>query len=365
MQIGLYSLSDLSSVGPNGRRVDAHTRIKETIAAAKLAEQAGLDIFGVGEHHRLDFAVSAPPVILAAIAASTSTIRLTSAVTVLSTADPVRVYEEFATLDLVSNGRAEIIAGRGVFTEPFPLFSYELHDYEALFDEKLALFDLLNKSERVTWQGRFRAPLNDAEIAPRALQPTIPLWIGVGGSPESAIRAGRLGLPMALAVLGGPYGRAGQMAELYRAVGQDAGHAETLRVAVNGHLHIAGTSQAARDNFYPHYSQYWSESTPSKLPRPRVPREDFNRSITTDSGPLVGSPAEIVDKIALLHELTGMDRLVVQIDIGGMPFEKIAGMIELLAAKVVPEIRKLRPMRLAALRLDLSTLQSTATTTCT
>jgi alkanesulfonate monooxygenase SsuD/methylene tetrahydromethanopterin reductase-like flavin-dependent oxidoreductase (luciferase family) len=174
MQIGLYTLSDLSTVGPNGRRVDAHTRIKETIAAAKLAEQAGLDIFGVGEHHRLDFAVSVPSVVLAAIAASTSTIRLTSAVTVLSTADPVRVYEEFATLDLVSGGRAEIIAGRGVFSEPFPLFGYDLQDYDALFDEKLALFDLLNKSGRVTWKGRFRAPLNDAEIAPRALQPTIP-----------------------------------------------------------------------------------------------------------------------------------------------------------------------------------------------
>jgi len=341
MQIGLYTLSDLSSVGSNGLRVDAHTRIKETIAVAKLAEQAGLDIFGVGEHHRLDFAVSVPSVVLAAIAASTSTIRLTSAVTVLSTADPVRVYEEFATLDLVSSGRAEIIAGRGVFIEPFPLFGYDLQDYEALFDEKLALFDLLNKSERVTWKGRFRAPLNDAEIAPRALQPTIPLWIGVGGSPDSAIRAGRLGLPMALAVLGGPYRRAAQLSALYRAVGQEAGHAQTLRVAVNGHLHIAESSQAARDDFYPYYSQYWLESTPAKIPGPRISREDFNRSITKDSGPFVGSPAEIVDKISLLHELTGMDRLVAQIDIGGMPFKKIAGMIELLADKVIPEIRKL------------------------
>ena len=341
MQIGLYTLSDLSSLGANGQRVDAHTRIKETIAVAKLAEQAGLDIFGVGEHHRLDFAVSVPSVVLAVIAASTSTIRLTSAVTVLSTADPVRVYEEFATLDLVSSGRAEIIAGRGVFTEPFALFGYDLHDYEALFDEKLALFDLLNKSERVTWKGRFRAPLNDAEIAPRALQATIPLWIGVGGSPDSAIRAGRLGLPMALAVLGGPYSRAGQRAALYRAVGQEAGHAEKLRVAVNGHLHIAASSQAARDDFYPHYSQYWHESTPAKLPSPRIQREDFNRSISKDSGPFVGSPAEVVDKISLLHELTGMDRLVAQIDIGGMPFEKIAGMIDLLAEKVLPHIRGL------------------------
>jgi alkanesulfonate monooxygenase SsuD/methylene tetrahydromethanopterin reductase-like flavin-dependent oxidoreductase (luciferase family) len=341
MQIGLYSLSDLSSVGPNGQPVDAHTRIKETIAAAKLAEQAGMDIFGVGEHHRLDFAVSAPTVVLAAIAASTSTIRLTSAVTVLSTADPVRVYEEFATLDLVSSGRAEIIAGRGVFSEPFPLFGHNLHDYEALFDEKLALFDLLNKSERVTWKGRFRAPLNDAEIAPRALQSAIPLWIGVGGSPDSAIRAGRLGLPMALAVLGGPYSRAAQLAALYRTVGQVAGHTEALRVAVNGHLHIAGSSQAARDSFYPYYSQYWLESTPAKSSGPRIPREDFNRSITNTGGPFVGSPAEIVDKISLLHELTGMDRLVAQIDIGGMPFGKIAEMIELLADKVIPHIRKL------------------------
>ena len=341
MQIGLYSLSDLSTFGTQGQRVDAHTRIKETIAAAKLAEQAGIDIFGVGEHHRLDFAVSTPTVVLAAIAASTSTIRLTSAVTVLSTADPVRVYEEFATLDLVSGGRAEIIAGRGVFTEPFPLFGYDIQDYEALFDEKLALFDLVNKSERVTWRGRFRAPLSNAEIAPRALQPTIPLWIGVGGSPDSAIRAGRLGLPMALAVLSGPYSRAGQLAALYRAVGKDAGHAETLRVAVNGHLHIAESSQAARDDFYPHYSQYWLDSSPGKSPGPRISREDFNRSITKDSGPFVGSPAEIIDKISLLHELTGMDRLVAQIDIGGVPFKKIAGMIELLADKVIPAIRKL------------------------
>jgi probable LLM family oxidoreductase len=341
MQIGLYTLSDLSSAGNNGQRVDAHTRIKETIAVAKLAEQAGVDIFGVGEHHRLDFAVSVPTVVLAAIAASTSTIRLTSAVTVLSTADPVRVYEEFATLDLVSSGRAEIIAGRGVFSEPFPLFGYDLQDYEALFDEKLALFDLVNKSERVTWKGRFRTPLNDAEIAPRALQPTIPLWIGVGGSPDSAVRAARLGLPMALAVLGGPYGRVAQLTALYRAVGQEAGHAQTLRVSVNGHLHIAESSQAARDDFYPYHSRYWSESTPSKIPGPRISREDFNRSITKNSGPFVGSPAEIVDKISLLHELTGMDRLVAQIDIGGMPFKKVAGMIELLADKVIPVIRKL------------------------
>jgi probable LLM family oxidoreductase len=341
MQIGLYSLSDLSSLGSDGQKVDAHTRIKETIAAAKLADQAGFDIFGVGEHHRLDFAVSVPTVVLAAIAASTSNIRLTSAVTVLSTADPVRVYEEFATLDLVSNGRAEIIAGRGVFTEPFPLFGYDLQDYEALFEEKLALFDLLNKSGRVTWKGRFRSPLNDAEIAPRALQPTIPFWIGVGGSPDSAVRAARLGLPMALAVLGGPYNRAAQLTALYRAVGQEAGHAETLGVAINGHLHIAESSKAARDGFYPHYSQYWLDSSPGRFPGPRIPREDFNRSITKDSGPFVGSPAEIVDKISLLHELTGMDRFVAQIDIGGMPFKKVAGMIELLADKVIPAVRKL------------------------
>jgi probable LLM family oxidoreductase len=341
MQIGLYSLSDLSSVGPDGRRVDAHTRIKETVAAARLAEQAGFDIFGVGEHHRLDFAVSVPTVVLAAIAASTSTIRLTSAVTVLSTADPVRVYEEFATLDLVSGGRAEIVAGRGVFSEPFPLFGFDLRDYDALFEEKLALFDLLNKSERVTWQGRFRSPLNDAEIAPRALQATLPLWIGVGGSPDSAVRAGRLGLPMALAVLGGAYHRAAQLVELYRATGHEAGHAQRLRVAVNGHLHIAETSQAARDDFYPHYSQYWLDSSPAKSSGPRIPREDFNRSITHSSGPFVGSPAEIIDKICLLHELTGMDRFVAQIDIGGMPFEKIARMIELLGEKVIPAVREL------------------------
>ncbi|CAD6553428.1 Alkanal monooxygenase alpha chain [Paraburkholderia hiiakae] len=341
MEIGLYTLSDLSSVGVNGQSVDAHTRIKEIAAAAQLAEQAGLDLFGIGEHHRLDFAVSAPAVVLAAIAASTSTIRLTSAVTVLSTADPVRVYEEFATLDLVSGGRVEIIAGRGVFREPFSLFDCQLEDYDALFEEKLALFDQLNQSARVTWKGRFRAPLNDAEIAPRALQPTIPVWIGVGGSPDSVIRAGRLGLPMALAVLGGPYHKAGQLAALYRSAGQRAGLAQSLRLAINGHLHIAESSQAARADFYPYYSQYWVDSTPAKSPGPRIPQEDFNRSITQSSGPFVGSPAEIIDKISLLHELTGMDRFVAQVDIGGMPFNKIAGMIDLLAEKVIPHVRGL------------------------
>jgi len=341
MQIGLYTLSDLSSVGKDGQRVDARTRINEIIEAARIAEQAGLDLFGVGEHHRLDFAVSVPTVVLAAIAAKTGKIRLSSAVTVLSTADPVRVYEEFATLDLVSGGRAEIIAGRGVFREPFSLFGYDIQDYDALFEENLALFELLNKSGRVTWKGRFRPPLNDAEIAPRALQPTIPVWIGVGGSPESVVRAGRLGLPMALAVLGGPYRNAGQLAALYRAAAQQAGHAQTLRFAINGHLHIAESSQAARDDFYPYYSQYWIDSTPARSPGPRISREDFNRSITQSSGPFVGSPAEIIDKISLLHELTGMDRFVAQIDIGGMPFNKVAGMIELLAERVVPHIRKL------------------------
>jgi len=292
MQIGLYTLSELSTVGPDGQKVDAHTRVKETIAAAKLAEQAGLDIFGVGEHHRLDFAVSAPTVVLAAIAATTSTIRLSSAVTVLSTADPVRVYEEFATLDLVSSGRAEMIAGRGVFSEPFPLFGYGLQDYDALFDEKLALLDQVNKSGRVTWRGRFRAPLNDAEIAPRALQPTIPVWIGVGGSPDSAIRAGRLGLPMALAVLGGPYARAAQLVALYRNVGRDAGHAETLRVAINGHLHIAESSQAARNDFYPHYSQ----TSRSRPPRGSPGRESRAR-ISIDRLPAaVGHLSEVQAK---------------------------------------------------------------------
>src|SRR5262245_42056079 len=242
MEIGLYTFGELTPQA-DGKRISAEQRLKDIVAAAKLADEAGLAVFALGEHHRLDFSIAATPVVLAAIAQVTQTIRLASAVTILSTADPVRVFEDFATVDLLSGGRAEVIAGRGVFTESFPLFGYDLKDYDELFAEKLDLLLKLNSAERVTWQGRFRSALNDAPIPPRPAQRRLPIWVGTGGTPGSVARAGALGLPLALANIGLPPAQLAPMVELYRRAGSEAGHgAADLKVAVAGHLHVQKNS---------------------------------------------------------------------------------------------------------------------------
>ena len=243
MELGIYSFGELASNPLTGAPPNAERRLKEIVAAARLADEAGLEVVGLGEHHRLDMAISATPVVLAAIAQATQKIRLTSAVTILSTADPVRVFEDFATVDLLSSGRAELIVGRGAFVESFPLFGYELNDYNRLFPEKLELLMKLNQSERVTWQGRFRTPLEEAAISPRPAQTQLPIWVGVGGTPESAVRAGRLGLPMMLAIIGGASARFAPLFDLYRGEGLAAGHApEQLKTGVSSHFHIAKDS---------------------------------------------------------------------------------------------------------------------------
>src|ERR1700692_4147148 len=243
-ELGLYTFGDLMPEAQTGKAVGAQQRLAEILAAAKLADASGLDVFAVGEHHRLDMAVSATPVVLAAIAAVTERIRLASAVTILSTADPVLVFEDFATVDLISGGRAEIIAGRGVFTESFPLFGFDLADYDALFAEKLELLMKLNAAERVTWQGRFRTPLQDAPIAPRPVQGRLPIWVGTGGTPSSVGKAAVLGLPLALANIRRPPAQLAPLAELYRRTGLQAGHdASDLKVSIASHLHVAENSQ--------------------------------------------------------------------------------------------------------------------------
>ena len=270
----------------------------------------------------------------------TRRIRLTSAVTVLSAADPVRVFEDFATLDVLSGGRAELIVGRGAFPEPFPLFGADVGDYDGLFAEKFDLLRSLGRSERVSWTGQRRTALNDLAIAPRPVQTSIPTWIAVGGSPESAARAGALGAPMALAVLGGPIARIRPLVELYREAGRRAGWpASALKVAISSHLHVAPGAQEARDAFFPHYAAYWAEASPRGR-QPSMTRAQFDRSIDPSSGLLVGSVDEIVDKLLLEHSLTGMDRLLAQIDIGALPFRKVASVIELLATEVAPRVRK-------------------------
>lgn len=343
-ELGLFTLSDIAPDPRTGKMESesAGKRLKEIVAAAKLADEAGLDVFGVGEHHRLDYAVSSPPVVLAAIAQATKQIKLTSATTVLSTVDPVRLFEDFATLDLLSDGRAEIIAGRGAFIESYPLFGYDTADYDALFAEHLDLLLKLNKQETITWYGQFRPSLYNAEISPRPVQEELPIWVGVGGTTESAVRAGRLGTGMALALLGGDPVRFKPLVDNYRQSGIEAGHqAEQLKVAVTGHGYFAKTTQQAKEEFYPHYAHYWSYVDRQRgMSRGRISQADFEYMAASDKALFVGSPQQIIEKILAQYELFGHRRFLAQIDIGGIPFKNVAEGIELLATEIAPVIRK-------------------------
>lgn len=341
IEIGIYTLADIVRDPHTNQTISAHQRMKEVIAAAKLADEAGLDIFGVGEHHRLDYATSAPPVVLAAIAQMTHKIKLTSTTTVLSTVDPVRLFEDFATLDLISDGRAEIIAGRGAFVESFPLFGYDIKDYNALFTENLELLIKLNESEKVTWEGQFRSALKNSQIAPRPVQQQLPIWVGVGGTLESATRAGTLGLGMAIAILGGDPQRFLPLVEAYREAGRQAGHrAEQLNVGITGHGYIAKTTQQAKDEYYPYYSNYWSYVNRQRGEEYRMTRANFEQMAGPSTALFVGSPEQIVEKILQQYEMFGHKRFLAQLDIGGMPFHKVADSIELLATKVAPVVRR-------------------------
>ena len=340
MELGLYTLSDLITDPNSGIRMNAHDRINETIQVATLADQVGLDVFGVGEHHRLDFAVSSPAIVLAAIAQATKRIRLTSAVTVLSAADPVRVFQDFATVDLISGGRAEIIAGRGVFTEPFPLFGADLGDYDQLFSEKLDLLRKLSRMERITWRGNFRSPLHDAEISPRPIQRELPIWVGVGGTRQSAVRAGNLGLPMALAVLGGPISAIQPIVDLYREAGERAGHSlSTLKVSINSHAYIGTDARQARELHRPFYQQYLSEALPRGKRAVQLSPADFQSMTGPGTALMVGSAQEMIDKIMQEYELLRHDRFLAQIDVGRLPFREVAKAIERFGEKVAPVIR--------------------------
>ncbi|NBC72751.1 LLM class flavin-dependent oxidoreductase [Paenibacillus sacheonensis] len=340
-EFGLYTFGD-TVPNRHGVQVNHKQRLKEIIDAAILADQAGLDIFGIGEHHTLDFAVSSNAVVLAAIARATERIRLTSATTVLSTVDPVRLFEDFVTLDLLSEGRAEIIAGRGAFVDSFPLFGYKLEDYGQLFSEKLNLLMKLRESERITWSGQFRSMIHDSEIAPRPHQRELPLWVGVGGTPQSAVYAGRLGLGMALAILGGSPERAKPLVDLYRQSGIEAGHdASKLQVAVTSHGYVAETSQQAKDEFYPHYESYMGHFLGKRSGGAApISRSDFEGMVGPAMAIPVGSPQEVAEKILRQYELFGHSRHILQLDIGNMPYAKVAKAIELLAGQVAPIVRR-------------------------
>ncbi|HEU0298770.1 MAG TPA: LLM class flavin-dependent oxidoreductase [Longimicrobium sp.] len=340
MEIGIYTFAETAhDAGSDwGRR--AAQRLRELMEEIELADQVGLDVFGVGEHHRPDYAVSAPAAVLAAAAARTERIRLTSAVTVLSSDDPVRVFQDFATVDLLSGGRAEIMAGRGSFIESFPLFGYDLDDYDALFAENLELLLTLRENERVTWSGRHRAPLTGQGVYPRPLQDPLPVWIAVGGTPQSVVRAGTLGLPLALAIIGGQPERFGQLVQLYREAGRRAGHPpERLKVGINSHGFIADTSQEAADAYYPSYAEVMTRIGRERG-WPPASRAQFEAGRSPRGALLVGSPQEVIDKILFEHQIFGNDRFLLQLALGPMPHARVMHAIELLGTVVAPAVRE-------------------------
>lgn len=339
MELGLYTFVE-NTPDRTGETLPAAQRIANLLEEASLADELGLDTFAVGEHHRADYLASTPAVLLAAIAARTKRIKLSSAVTVLSSDDPVRVFQEFATLDLISNGRAEIIAGRGSFIESFPLFGYDLRDYDALFTEKLELLIKLRTEERVTWRGRFRAPLQDQPVYPRPLQSPIPLWIAVGGTPQSVVRAATLGVPMALAIIGGSPERFAAYTDLYRETWVKAGHDPAkIQLSINSHGFIADTTaQAAELAFHPYMLQMGKIGRERGWPPPTKHQYDAERS--PRGAVLIGDPQAVIDKILWEHELFGMTRFTLQFSVGSMPHREMLRAIELYGTVVAPAVRK-------------------------
>jgi alkanesulfonate monooxygenase SsuD/methylene tetrahydromethanopterin reductase-like flavin-dependent oxidoreductase (luciferase family) len=334
LELGLYTFGDLVADPHTGKHVSPEERMHQMLRMAQLADDAGLDIFGVGEHHGLSYVNSATATMVAAMAAVTKRIRLTSASTSISTADPVRTFAEFATADLVSRGRVELVFGRGAFTDNFPLFGFSLDDYDALFVEKVALFAELNAHPRVSWTGRFRAPLRDAEIAPRPSQSRLPVWIG-SGSPMGVVRAATLGYPLAMPMVGGSLQGYAKIVSLYRDAWKEHGHApEELRLAVYSHLHLTESPQQLVD-FYPYYSGYLRP-----LFKGPMPSSVYAQMISPAGALIAGTPDAVIEKILAQREVLGTTRYVGQIDIGGQPFDAVMKGIERFAAYVAPAVRK-------------------------
>ncbi len=338
MEIGIDSFAAMFNAGHELNSTDAIARLLDRI---EFADKAGLDVFGIGEHHRKDMLDSATAVILAAAAARTERIRLTSAVTVLSAADPVRTFQSFATLDLISKGRAEMVVGRGSSTEAFPLFGFSMHDYDALFSEKLELLLQIRDNEFVTWQGKFRPALHNQPVYPRPMQDPLPIWLGVGGTPESFVRAGTLGLPLMVAIIGGETHRFRPLVDLYREAGKRAGHApEKLTVGLHSLGYVGATTEEAVEDFYPGYA-----ASMTKIGRergwPPMTRERFEAQLTPRGSLLLGSPEEVAEKILRHSEaLGGISRVTFQMDTADLPHEKLLQSIELIGKRVKPLINK-------------------------
>jgi len=340
MELGIYTFAELTADPATGKKISAHQRMRDLMEEVTLAEQVGLDVFAVGEHHRPDYIVSSPAVVLGAAAERTSKIKLSSAVTVLSSDDPVRVFQDFSTIDLLSGGRAELMVGRGSFIESFPLFGYDLRDYDALFSEKLDLLLKINAQEKVTWQGKHRPSIQNLGIYPRPHQDKLPIWIAIGGTPESIARAATLGLPMALAIIGGTPDRFAPHVNFYRETAKEAGHAtDSLQVSINSHTYIADTSQRAADEFYPSYAD-----TMSRIGRergwPPMDREHYEMMREPTGSLLVGSPQQVIDKILYEHELFRHTRFLAQMSVGTMPHAQMMRSIELFGTQVAPAVRR-------------------------
>lgn len=340
MEIGIDSFAAFLPEMDNRSAAGAVQRMENLLAEIETADRVGLDSFGVGEHHRAEFLDASPAIILAAAAARTKTIRLNSAVTVLSAADPVRVFQDFATIDLISNGRAEIVAGRGSFAEAYPLFGFAREDYDALFAEKLGLLMQLNEDTHVIWQGRFRPTLTGQGVFPRPVQEKLPIWLGVGGTPASFARAGSLGLPLMIAIIGGSFERFRPLVDLYYAAGIEAGHSrEELKISIHAMGFVAETDEAARNAFYPGWERMFREIGRERgFPPPS--RAQFNALCGRDGAFLVGSPETVRDKmIAADATMGGISRITFQMSTAALGTEQMQNSITMLGTKVAPAVR--------------------------
>jgi probable LLM family oxidoreductase len=340
MELGLITFADMEPETLPGRGINGHQRIQDLMEEIKLADQLGLDVFGIGEHHRPDYAVSSPAIILAAAAMVTKNIKLSSAVTVLSSDDPVRVFQNFSEVDLLSNGRAEIMAGRGSFIESFPLFGYDLEDYDELFTEKLDLLIKLSQNEEINWKGKHRAPINNRCVYPRPYQSKLPIWLAAGGTPASAVRAATLGLPLMLAIIGGMPEQFVPFINLYKETAKKVGRdMSQLQFGVNNHMYVGEDSQKAADEFFPYYATMMNRVGRDRG-WPPLSRQQFEYSRSPKAALMVGSVQQVIDKILYEHEIFGNTRFFAQASVGNVPHKMIMKSIELFGDRVAPVIRR-------------------------